>query len=605
MRRFSRVLTLASWFILTACGNDFPIAGDNSTKTLASQPTVAEVAYCPGSRAVPGTSTSISANALLEKFNDTGYGLTTLSTANIRFAEVQILDSNGALVQCGETDTNGAIGATDDWQGEVHAHPGLSIPLKAGAYRLVVNSRGDNAFVKASIVNNPFANLYYSVAGNFTLTGHEVQLSVTLPHAAHNKTLEGGAFNIFDQLVSANHFLRGNTSCPFCTDFTVAPKVSVFWTPGLTPGTYLGAPDVATSFFNKDPEPGLPTGIYILGGINGSVCTDTDHFDNSVIVHEYGHFMEYSFNKSDSPGGSHTGNGVVDPRLAWSEGWADYFQAEVLGRSFYRDTISNSECGTASLAFPDFILNTQAYNQDIPQNSGEGTFRELATSRSLFKATTSYQFSYIWNTFSDPSTGFANSQFHFKNPGLFFQQLLFNVTDPQKGKATWTLADELLQEDQNTNQSSYALPVNPVVGSCYANHPNDFSFPKGGPAVQGNPAFQVLSNRYFQYDYDGNPAHAQIQLHYTSSSGTPYDLDLYVYQEDYVFGEASDIVGKNANNFPEPGGNSTWPGSESVDLSGKPAGHYMINVLAYTAGGNANDNTYFYLQTNSGEYLCP
>ncbi len=603
MQRFGRVILLASCMIQVGCGNVFPNHANNnrSNNVLVSE----ESAYCAGSQVFSGGSTLISASAQLSRFNDIGTGLTTTSIANIRFAEVQIFNELGTLVQCGETDMNGLIGATSDWLAQTHSVNGIQLPKRAGTYRLVVNSRGNNAFVKASVVNNPNNNQFYSISKSFTLTGNETSLSVVLPIASHHGSLEGGAFNILDQLVNANNFLRGNTSCPFCTNFSVAPKVSVFWTPGLSPGTYVGSSTTATSFFNRNSEPGFPVGMYVLGGISGSVCTDTDHFDNSVIVHEYGHFMEYSYAKSDSPGGYHDGNAVIDPRLAWSEGWADYFQAEVLGRNFYRDTISNSECGNATLAFPDFILFAQTPNQDVPLNPGEGAFREFSTSRTLFKATTAYQFSYIWNSFSDLTYGLGNSNFHFKNPGLFFQQLLFNITNPQRGNASWTIANAITTEAQRTDQNNYAFPVSPNLNSCYASLPTNFSFQSGVPVPEGAVSFGLLSNKYFQFYYDGNPQHSQITLHYASSSGKPYDLDLYLYQEDYAYGESSSIVQSSTYNFPESGGSSTWSGYETVSLAGRPAGHYMIDVLAYTINGATASTTNFYLQTNSGEFLCP
>lgn len=120
---------------------------------------------------------------------------------------------------------------------------------------------------------------------------------------------------------------------------------------GLSPGTYYDSPTTAISFFNKNDCPGFPVAIYILGGVSGSTCTDTDHFDNSVIVHEYGHFLDNAFGKIDWPGGSHSGNQIVDPRLSWSEGWSDFLQGKVLGRTYYRDTVGNASCGNAALAF--------------------------------------------------------------------------------------------------------------------------------------------------------------------------------------------------------------------------------------------------------------
>ena len=48
-----------------------------------------------------------------------------------------------------------------------------------------------------------------------------------------------------------------------------------------------------------------------------------------MLWHEYGHFIEDNLGLRDSPGGAHSASSHLDLRLAWSEGWADYFPAMV------------------------------------------------------------------------------------------------------------------------------------------------------------------------------------------------------------------------------------------------------------------------------------
>ena len=59
--------------------------------------------------------------------------------------------------------------------------------------------------------------------------------------------------------------------------------------------------------------------------------SSTDHWDDSVIIHEWGHFADNQFSCYQNPGGAHTlpgvNNGVNGPRLAWGEGYPDYFQS--------------------------------------------------------------------------------------------------------------------------------------------------------------------------------------------------------------------------------------------------------------------------------------
>jgi len=583
--------------LLTACDG----MKKSSTNTVQSAP---ESSYCSGTSPVSGNATLITGNATYSRYDDGSSGLTTTSVNKIRYAEVQVLNSAGQIIQCGETDSNGDIGSTTDYSGGVHSSPGLNIsrPTSSGSYTVKIISRANNAFVKASILNNPTNNTPYSVSITFSISAGATSATAPLSTAPHSGSLEGGAFNILDQIYVANNYLRSNTSCAFCTTFTVAPKAVVYWTAGLSPGAYYDSPSTAISFFNRTDSPGFPSALYILGGVSGSTCTDTDHFDKSVIIHEYGHFLESQYASTDSPGGSHSGNQIIDPRLTWSEGFANFFQAKVLNRDFYRDTIGNQLCGTTYLAFSDFRLDIQVAGQDIPTNAGEGTFREFATARALYSSTTSYGFQYIWSAFSDLTYGLKSASFHFRNPGLFFKQFYYAIVTRASLSATNYNTDMGTEMQGNNSQAYYGYPVTPQVGTCHTTDSN-YTFTTGVPVQQSNSRYQNLSNRYFQYTYDGTSTDAVLYLHYTATTSTygsvPYDLDLYVYKDGYVFQDSSSLAGVSDNYYPEPGS------VEIVNLNGKPAGTYMIDIATYMSSSSAKDSTRFYIQTNSGKYLCP
>ncbi|MFO7897757.1 MAG: Ig-like domain-containing protein [Planctomycetota bacterium] len=129
-----------------------------------------------------------------------------------------------------------------------------------------------------------------------------------------------GAFNIYDQLIRAHDFIRNDF---FATPPTTAAfDLVVRWEHGVSgPGTY----------FTVD---GGQRTIYLLGDPDA----DNDGFDDSVITHEYGHVAANLYSKDDSPGGPHYLGDVLDLRLAFSEGWANYFSSAVRGTVVYVDT---------------------------------------------------------------------------------------------------------------------------------------------------------------------------------------------------------------------------------------------------------------------------
>lgn len=531
---------------------------------------------------------------------DVNNGLTTTGTAPIRQAEVLIQNSSGTILQCGALADDGTVT--------------LNIPRTAGTYTLVVNSRANTAAVKASVLNNSTSMTPYSITTNFTLVGNEVTLDVTtLPIATHNGTIKGGAFNILDQIYESNIYIRtqshvapeGSCVAPRCTSFLAANKVRVFWTPGLSPAAYFGQPTKATSFFIAADEPdyGMATGIYLLGGINGSTCADTDHFDNSVIIHEYGHFLEKDQSRGDSPGGSHNGNSVIDPRLAWSEGWANFLQGAVRGEIDYTDTVGNISCTSyglgVSLDLEDATALTPGSHDYMGPGTfaGEGIFREVSVARTLWDSMSgagtdtfgaNLGFKYLWYVFSDSTSGFKSSNTHFRNIGYFNQVLSAIVPG---GNAS-DYSDVLDNEYQLASTKEYANPVTITA------QPTACAVSISSIAGVTNYA---RTNDFFQYWYDGNPTNGNITLRYTRTGGSASDLDLWVFREGHILGgrtAADGLVGVS-----ETETSTAVSGVENVSLSGYPAGFYMIQVVAY-GSYTATANYYLELSTG-GRRLCP
>lgn len=89
---------------------------------------------------------------------------------------------------------------------------------------------------------------------------------------------------------------------------------------------------IGTSFFADFG--GGERNIFILGKED----LDTDEYDNHVIIHEWGHYYENAFSRSDSIGGAHGGGDALDPRVAFGEGWGNAFSAIATDDVLYVDT---------------------------------------------------------------------------------------------------------------------------------------------------------------------------------------------------------------------------------------------------------------------------
>ena len=109
--------------------------------------------------------------------------------------------------------------------------------------------------------------------------------------------------------------------------------LDAFWSPDNT--RTVGVPqdidsgELGTSFYSGDQ-------LFLLG--NDSV--DTEEFDDHVIVHEWGHYFEDNFSRSDSIGGAHGVGDLLDMRVAFGEGFATALSGMALNSPIYCDTVA-------------------------------------------------------------------------------------------------------------------------------------------------------------------------------------------------------------------------------------------------------------------------
>lgn len=530
----------------------------------------------------------------------------------IRQAEVMVKDIYGSIVQCAETADDGSFS--------------FQLPSGSDVYSLELNSRAANARSNAYILNNPTDNRHHSLQLNINGT---TNLSGILLRATVGNGLKGGAFNILDQILNAQDYLRTATGqCDQighatyfanCTPFTGAPLVKVYWSPGLSPSVYVGISGSISYYLNRRRE------LYLQGGQSGNTTSsDMDHFDNSVILHEYAHFLEDVFGSPNSPGGNHSGDAIVDPRLAWSEGWANFFQAAVTGVARYRDTYGTPDCVSACAGtyFDETLDPVGTPPNDAPTLGalGEGNFREFSVTRMLWDVIKPSggvsKFSEIWRAFASPTYGMKAANDPFKTVGRFhkIQSDLDNIN-------SWSAIR--LAEEQMPGFWFYATPFTMTTTGCstspVAMTPARASFDDGSFSNSD----QFRSNDFYRIDHTGGTL--VTELFYSKNSANPPDLDIYIYRPTYVFGRSTDILLESAvlgdgctksgsqtdeanpfrgvNGCPTPpAGLSSTYGYEKATVS-LAAGTYMINVKADTAirAGAATQ----YVILLSGYTVCP
>ncbi len=574
-------LMFVVFIFLLGC-SDSPFGDDSSSSRQSEKP------YC---------SSSISYSSGITVFGKATYQARELtqnkdmlghpgSARPIRYAEIQVLNSSQSVIQCAETDLNGNYS--------------FEVEDKTQTIIIKVNSRGDNDYIKLSVLDKPSTKSPHFISATKTITQGSSTVHVATINAEATGSLEGGAFNIFDQILNANLFLIEETkdceSVPYSCPIFSPTKLIAYWLPGVNPGTYLGINGALTFYLPDDRS------LYLLGGKEGDTDNfDTDHFDNSIIIHEYAHFLEHTYAGLDSPGGSHDGNSILDPRLAWSEGWANFFQSAVTGEPYYIDTFGNID-GNGAMLFFDENLESGTIDTPNSGNDGEGNFREFSISRTLWDLidphpisgmgsnesgdTAQIPFIALWNAFSSTTEGLNKSDTRFRNIGLFYEYLLDLNIDATE--IIQTLQSELQAEDRR----DYAAPIETSTTQCSLKT-------LIGELDQGYLEYsnQYASNDFYHYKHTGG--RLKLELIYSQvSESKPTDLDLFLYKNEYVFGLSSDIISYSQKRFGE-----TEMGEETIDLSSLFAGDYMINVRAYTRYG-VGQGARYYLKLN-GANLCP
>jgi len=181
--------------------------------------------------------------------------------------------------------------------------------------------------------------------------------------------------------------------------------LNVYWQAGHSDyGTYYCSNTISRI---SCPQGG---GIYLIGGYASG--GDTDQFDDDVILHEFGHYIEDQLNIQDSPGGTHyLSDTDSDIRLAWSEGWGSFVPGAV--KRWLADNDPQRLSSVAGLP-PSYFVDSYGQYAMISMDFGDPdsyycwsgsacysySSSEVAVSNVLNGLNQSYGFAAIWNSVS-------------------------------------------------------------------------------------------------------------------------------------------------------------------------------------------------------------
>ena len=254
-----------------------------------------------------------------------------------RLVTVEALDaSNNTILAATATDANG------DYSLQVPSNRSVKIRAKAQMMQ-----SGAAPTWNFRVLNNTNGSALYALDGSSFDTGtanstRNLRAASGWGTTSYTGPRAAAPFAILDTIYSARSLVLSAVAD------TAFPALDLFWSPSNRPTigercTTNG--DIGTTFFtpgganadNCTQGGALAAGIYILGDFAGG-SGDTDEFDQHVIAHEFGHYIENTFSRADSIGGDHGAPDRVDLRLAFGEGWGNAYSGMVLNDPLYRDS---------------------------------------------------------------------------------------------------------------------------------------------------------------------------------------------------------------------------------------------------------------------------
>jgi hypothetical protein len=271
--------------------------------------------------------------------NHIGLNYNAIRQEKAKLVVVEAIDASGTILKSTTTDENGA-----------YVFSGLPAATNVKIRVLAQMKKLGTPSWDVKVINQNNGNALYAMDGILQSTGvsdstRDLNAPSGWTGAGYGNTRTAAPFAILDAIDAAmSKVLSAEANATF-------PPLVVYWYAGSTDGTY---------YTNNE--------LHIFGDEN----LDTDEYDNHIIAHEWGHYYEDKFSRSDSLGGSHSNGEHLDIRVAFSEGFANAFSGIALEDPVYFDTKGSQQNN-------GFSFNVESEIHDTP-----GWFSEASIQRIVY-----------------------------------------------------------------------------------------------------------------------------------------------------------------------------------------------------------------------------
>jgi len=353
------------------------------------------------------------------------------------------------------------------------------------------------------VVDNTNSNALYVMEGALASSGtadsqRNLNASSGWGGTAYTSVRTAAPFAVLDNAYHAiQKVLSANAN-------TVFPPLLMNWSiknVSVSGDTSLG--QITTSHYSDG-------NLFILGDAD----SDTDEYDDHVVTHEWGHYYEDKFSRSDSIGGRHGAEDKLDIRVALGEGWGNAFSGMALDDPVYFDTLGLSQASGFT------------FNVESDSSTNKGWYSESSIQRILYDV-------YDSNDDGDDTLSLGFTPIHQVFTGAekitpAFTSIFSFIKALKDGNAgdAGTIDTMLLSED--------IAQITDIYGTGRTNRASDYPYHDLTP---GTPLAIVISNADGSYNKLSNRQYVKFTIAssgtYTikveQSNGTNSDPDFYLF----------------------------------------------------------------------------
>ena len=438
--------------------------------------------------------------------NSTCFGLDFPNTVvmPIRAATVQLLDaSDNVLAQMALGDDGSYsfdnIAASTDVRIRVRAE------LKRGGapnWDVEVRDNVDTSPNPPALAKRPLYVTQWALFSTGVTHINDADFTATTgwDGAAYTGTRAAAPFAILDSIYTGMQLILG-------VDPTASfSPLDAFWSVNNT----------RTNGSPTDIDMGEIGGSFYSSGIDslflvGDALVDTGEFDFYVTLHEWGHYFEDNFSRSDSVGGRHVISELIEARVSFGEGWGTAVAAIATGDPMACNTGAASGAGSWGFNVETFNGGPQGWYNEL---SVAGLILDLFDTNNDGVDNNSIGFAPIYDVMTGPQTTTEafTTLFSFSTllrPGLtpteqgFLDTLLATENIETAGLDIWATTQNNINVAPNNERD--VLPL-------YSDYAADGSI------------FSICTNSDHDPDFDGNKPAEHRYLRVTTSSSAAYDV---------------------------------------------------------------------------------